>query len=429
MPPSLTTGGFEDSVRLQLGGDDIFIAQSWEVVESVFSGPSRFSLEIGQSQPVANLFTSQVLPSGVDGQGNIVPSNAARYPKGSPFQLFIGEALQMNGIYEGFHAHGAATQISLRGRDQLSVLMRTHAEAQRSFIDGTYLDLVEWALEASGLTTATVFASNAANRRLKAGIPIDQISDPTTVDEINAAGTAASNSQTSGTLIGGIVSQKHENRIHENLLAFCRRHLDRAGLFLWAGATPNTFILGQPNGAQKPSLRITRKRGASQAASNVRDASFSDGIENRHGVYTIYGRGGGGKAGRTKTFGSYVDPEMNALGNALSNGLQSQGILYRDVNVQNTEQAEFTAQRKACEERRNGWNLSYTVSGHRLPSVDGNSWGVITPDTVVLVEDDEYGINDVYYVETVTRRRSPQTETELRLMRIEDLIFATGGVE
>ena len=48
---------------------------------------------------------------------------------------------------------------------------------------------------------------------------------------------------------------------------------------------------------------------------------------------------------------------------------------------------------------------------------------------MILVEDDEYGINDVYYVETVTRRRNPQTETDIRLMRIQDLIFATGGVE
>lgn len=429
MPPSLTTGGLDDSVRLTLGGDDIFIAESWEVVESVLSGPARFSLELGQSQPVAQLFTSQVLPSGRDASGNIVPTNAPRYPKGSPFELSIGDALQMNGIYEGFHAQGAATRISLRGRDQLSVLMRTHPEAQRSFLNGTYLDLVKWALEAAGLTNAKVFASNAANRQLKAGIPITEISDPTTIDEINAAGTAAAGSQTSGTLIGGIVSQTHQNRIHENLLAFVRRHLDRAGLFLWAGATPNTFILGQPNGAQQPSLRITRKRGAGVAASNVKHASFSDGIENRHGVCTVYGRGGGGKAGRTKTYGAYVDPEMNSLGNALGNGLQNQGILFRDCNVQSTEQAEFTAQRKIVEERRNGWNLTYTVSGHRLPTVNGDKWGVITPDTVILVEDDEYGINDVYYVETVTRRRNPQTETDIRLMRIQDLIFATGGVE
>lgn len=430
MPPPLVTGSFADSVRLQLGPDDIFIAESWEVVESILSTPSRFSLELGQSAPVASRFTSPILPSSLDSGDNVQPQSAARYPKGTPFQLFIGEALQMNGIYEGFHAHGAATQISLRGRDQLSFLMRTHPEAQRSFTDGTYLDLVEWALETAGLTSATVFASNAANRKVKAGIPIDQISDPTTIDEINADGTAAAGSQTSGTLIGGVTHQTHQNRIHENTLAFVRRHLDRAGLFLWAGANRNTFILGQPNGAQKPSLRISRKRGPGQSASNVVDASFSDSIEGRHGTCSIYGRGGGGKAGRTKALGSYVDPEMNTLGIVLGNGLQNQGILFRDVNVQNVEQAEFTAQRKIVEERRNGWNLTYTVSGHRLPTVDGTAWGVVTPDTVILVEDDEYGINDTFYIETVIRRRGPAgTTTSLRLMRIQDLIFATGGVE
>lgn len=73
---------------------------------------------------------------------------------------------------------------------------------------------------------------------------------------------------------------------HENLLAFVRHHADRAGLFLWAGAKPNTFILGQPNGAQQPIYRIIRNQ---------------------------------------------------------------QPILYRDVNIQNTEQAQFYARRKLAE--------------------------------------------------------------------------------
>ena len=429
MAAALVTGSYDDSVRLQLGSDDIFIAEGWEVRESVLSTPAGFTLELGQSTPVAPLFTSPTLPSSIDSSGNVQPMSAPRYPKGTAFQLFIGEALQMNGVYEGFHVSGAATKIELRGRDQLSFLMRTHPEAQRTFTNGTYLDLVQWALETAGLTTATVFTTNAANRQIKAGIPIDEIYDPTTIDEINAAGTAAAGSQTSGTLIGGVTQQTHGNRIHENTLAFVRRHLDRAGLFLWAGAQPNTFILGQPNGAQEPSLRITRKRGAGQAASNIIDVSFLDSIEGRHGACAIYGRGGGGKAGRTKALGAYVDPEMNTLGLVLGNGLQNQGILYRDVNVQSVEQAEFTAQRKIVEERRNGWNLTYTVSGHRLPSVDGTQWGVITPDTTILVEDDELGINDKFYVETVIRQRRPHTTTQLRLMRVEDLIFATGGVE
>jgi hypothetical protein len=46
------------------------------------------------------------------------------------------------------------------------------------------------------------------------------------------------------------------------------------------------------------------------------------------------------------------------------------------------------------------------------------------PDTVVDVVDDELGVEGPMYVESVKFRRTPHTETELHLMRIEDLEFA-----
>lgn len=428
----LATGSLDDAVRLELNGDEIFIAESWEVLESVLATPACFSLELGQSTPVADLFTS---PSQVNSQssstGETTTDSGAKYPPGVPFKLYIGDALQMSGVYEGFHVQGAATKISLKGRDALAGLMRGHAEDQRTFIDGTYLDLVEWALESAGYTDATVFPSNAANRKVKAGIPIDEISSPLTADQISAAGTAtAAGAQTSATLIGGVTSQTHQNRVSENLLAFVRRHLDRAGLFLWAGALPNTFILGQPNGAQKPSLRIERRRGASQANSNVINLSFSNDFSNRHGACTVYGRGGGGKAGRTKAITAAVDDEVANYGRAFGAHWDQQPVIYRDVNVQSIEQADFYARRKLAEERRNGWNLTYTISGHRLPADDGSGdWGVVTPDTVVRIIDDNIGLDDVFYVESVRRIRRPETTSEIRFMRVSDLIFGTGGID
>ena len=54
-------------------------------------------------------------------------SSVAKYPQGVPFKLYIGNALQMSGVYEGFHVHGAATRIDLKGRDALGGLLRAHA--------------------------------------------------------------------------------------------------------------------------------------------------------------------------------------------------------------------------------------------------------------------------------------------------------------
>jgi hypothetical protein len=426
MPTRHVPGSIDDRVRLKLGGEEIFLAEQWVVNEGVMQTPSRFSLQLGQSTPLAGLFTQDPQVSDETGKQFTGP----RWPLGSPFEMYIGDDLQMSGIYEGFLVHGPTARIALKGRDALSALMRTHPEAEQSFIDGTYLDLVRYALTAAGLTDATVTASNAANRKVKAGIPIDVIEEPTTVDALNADGSAAAGNQTSGTVVGAIVSRTHQNSIHENLLTFVRRHLDRVGLFLWAGAQKDTFILGQPNGAQDPCMRITRRRGQGRLeSSNIRDVSFSNDVSQRHGTYTVFGRGGGGKAGRCKAISSSTDEEMVNLGLATGANFGAQGICYRDVNVQNREQAEFFSRRKAAEERRNGWNLTYTISGCRLPPLSGSKWGVVTPDTVVAIDDDEIGIHGNYYVESVERRRNPQTETEIRFMRTTDLIFGTGGIE
>lgn len=430
----LATGSPEDAVRLELNGDDIFIAEGWEVLESVLATPGCFSLDLGQSTPLTEYFTDPSTPvNSSDG----TQQRGAKYPPGVPFKLYVGSALQMVGVYEGFHVSGAAAKISLKGRDGLAALHRAHSELQRSFTDGTYTDLVQWALEQAGYAefdtkgnvtkrNYTLIPSNAANRQIKAGVPLDEISAPLNYDDISAAGTqGADGAGASATLVGGVTSQQHQNRISENLLAFCRRHLDRAGLFLWAAAETGVFILSQPNGSQKPALRIERRRGAAQANSNIVDMSYTFDFTNRHGACAVYGRGGGAKAGRVKAKGAFRDEEVTNYGLAYGANWGQQPALARDVNVQSIEQAEFYARRKLAEERRAGWNLTYTISGHRLPTDDGSGgWGVVTPDTCVRIIDDNIGLNDIYYVESVRRMRKPQTVTEVRFMRIEDLIFA-----
>ena len=422
MPTTLAPGSFDDRVTLTLGplagqggsGTEILIAESWDVEEGVLVTPGAFTLTLGQSTPVADLFTRP-------GTGEY--PYGPKFPKGTPFQLKVGSAPQMSGVVEGFHVSGKATRITIKGRDGLGALMRSHSQAERSFIDGSYKDLVLWALQESGYPNPTLLSVNTANRQIKAGIPIEVASEPMTVDQINAPPTGP----LSGITIGAVVTQTHQNRIRENILSFTRRHLDRAGLFLWAGAQPNTFILSQPNGDQSPSYQIVRKRSAPQLSSNVIDVSYTDDATHRHGQCAVYGRGGGRKAGRAKTLGRVVDEEMVNLGRLTGSGWETQQVLYRDVNVQLQEQGDFYASRKLAEERRNGWSLIYTVRGHRLPTPDGTDWGVITPDTTIHVEDDELGFDDVYYVESVHRYRRPETVTEVRLMRTNDLTFGTAG--
>jgi prophage tail gpP-like protein len=96
----------------------------------------------------------------------------------------------------------------------------------------------------------------------------------------------------------------------------------------------------------------------------------------------------------------------------------------RDVNVSTDEQAEFFARRKLAESRRTGWQLTYTVAGHSTRAIGGLGRAVWTPDTVVEVEDDEFGLRDLFYIEAVDFRRPPTTTT-LTLMRTGDLVFGS----
>ena len=48
---------------------------------------------------------------------------------------------------------------------------------------------------------------------------------------------------------------------------------------------------------------------------------------------------------------------------------------------------------------------------------------VWTPNTVVDVQDEEFGLFGPWYLSSVTMRRGPETTTELTLMRPEDCVF------
>jgi prophage tail gpP-like protein len=387
-------GGLDDSVRLVVGSDDLLVATGWNIAEEILSQPSAFSVAVGMSSPPGAFMR--------------------KYPKRTAVQLYIGSALQMTGQIDGYRVKGAAGTLTIKGRDALAPLHDGSSESPRSFIDGSYSDAVKWALKEAGLDPDRLVSSNAANRKINAGVPIDELDAPVTIDQVNQEQTSSSGTTST---VGATIKQEHQYKLSESLLTFVRRLLDRAGLFLWAAAD-GSFILSQPNGAQAPTYRLTRKL---NDASNVIECDFNDDATHRHSAAVVYGRGGGRKAGRGKAKGAVIDEEMSNLG-------YTQAVLYRDVNVQNVEQAEFFARRKLAEERREGWSLSYPVSGHRLPAMSGGLPAVITPDTTAQIDDDYLDIHGVHYIEGVTRTRDPHTTSIVRLMRLNDLVFGNAGI-
>ena len=412
-----------DDVRLVVNGQDILIAESWDVHEGILEQPMVWSLSLGSGSTAADIL--------------------GLAPKGTPFQLFVGGALQATGVTEGVTASGGGKQgtvVTIKGRDPLAELYSSSVVSAQSFTNVTYLDLTWRALLAVGLVTgatvdpAQLASSNDANRIIKTGKTVKVLIPPRPVDQVVTDTDGSTETVTQSNVL--------QARLGENWLHFLRRYLDTAGLTLWAAAD-GTFVLSEPNVNQAPLYQIIRQAGpnAQQRYGNVVSYRFQDDATHRHSFAIAYSKGGGRGLGRQVTSGEQVDDEMMAV-TAWSVPLDANGIAivgardrrrkisFRESSAQNREQCEAFCERKLLEERREGWQLHYVVAGHTLPLFGGGqgATAVITPDTVVQVSDAELGIsNQPFYIESLRRSRSPQTTTEIRLMRPQDVTMAYNG--
>lgn len=393
--------GVADQVRLELGGDTLLIADTWNIRESILSQPAQWTVS--------------------GGHGDVAAEMIKKYPKRTPFKLYIGDVLQFQGRTDGPGASqpaGGAMTVRFRGRDGLAPIHDSYVKAVTGINIATYAQLVWYALGAVGIVAPgsaidpnVLQTDNAANRQIKAGVPVTQILPHRTVQQIlDDAGLVGPNV--------GVCHTAPQAKLNETWHQFLRRYLDRAGLMLWAVAGGG-FMLSAPDADQAPTYQLLRRTGDPTTGGNIVATDYDDDATHRHSEAIIYGRGGGKILGRVKAKGNFQDDEMVAAG-------YQQPIVFRDAHVSSSAEASYFARRKIAEERRAGWRLEYTVSGHTLPIVGSTTTrAVITPDTVVQVQDDELG--DVatgnFYIEGVERMRGPQTTTRIRLMRTTDLVF------
>lgn len=378
------TGDLDDRVSLELNGKDAPILESYEVEKSILTQPARLRARIGWGGVTRDLL-------------DVLPPNL-------PIRVFIGDVPCFIGALDGWEAtdDAGATQIDLRARDNLAPLHDAFIEAELAVKNLTYAQLVEKAL---GETVGdfTLFFTNESNRTLTAGTTIRQTTAPT-VDPQQA--------------VTGPVQRVLQAHIGERWYEYVKRQLDHAGLFLWS-AGDGSFILSTPNSSQAPTYRILRRRGQTRNEVNVLRAALRNDTSGRYTEAVIHGRGGGRKFGRSHTQGTFTDDEMLRFG-------FKRPLVLRDINVTNNEQAAFYARRKLAETRRAGFSLMYTVAGHTIPSaIRTSERAVWIPDTIVNVTDEEYGIEEDFWIERcVYRRSSAGTTTELTLMRPADLVFA-----
>lgn len=408
--------GINDEVVLKVGDKTITNSTGYEIHQSVLEQPASFSLRLGQSESIRELINrSESISHGLQ---------LAPLAPNTPFELHINNNLRLTGRIDGYRASAAgnnATEVTVFGRDVLAPLHDAHVHLEKSFTDKTYKKLVEAVLTEVGLDPNLLVTGDdkvLVNRKIQAGVSIKQLLPVKQIDQIlTAISEGAGVEQTAGAAANVL-----QCKIGERWQHFLRTQLDRAGLILYGGAS-GSIILTAPNSNQEPIYRIVRRRGQTRDLVNVVHADYLNDTRPCSSFAVVYGRGPGKKKGRPKSIGQSTDGLMLDYGFGIG-----RGIAIRDTHCQNSAQAAYLAQRKLAEGRRHGFQLVYTLAGHSTPAIKGGR-AIWTPDTVVSVQDDEFGIEEDFWIDAVTFQRGPQTTTTIRLMRKSDIVFGTADFE
>jgi hypothetical protein len=398
----------EDIVSVKLNGVELgpgsgstngrSIVESYEVKISVFQQPAATTVRLGWSEIVAQLY-KQSTPN-------------------SPFTFTIAGTKVLTGVvYSRGVPSAQAASVELKVRDYMARLFDDEIQDEISFTNKTYFALTRTVLNIVGMTeqpsTFKLIADNDANRAIisRHKPKKRRRKNTTQVIEQIETGVGAGGAKIVRTTIKANIGTSYYN--------FLQEQYKLAGLFLWCTADAN-FVLARPTADQEPAYTILVEQDQPLTGARMVDRVHEDNCTQRHTGYIVYGRAGSGTNGRGKLVGSFVDDEMSSY------GFQHNRVIHDD-DVKSQQEADYVARRACADERRQGWKLEYTVSGHILPSTKGtNGYLIWAQDMVCQVDDFEIDIHGKFYIQDVTFRRNPHMTTTISLMRPEDLVFAEG---
>lgn len=431
------TGVLNDEVRLELGGEEVLVAKSYEVACGFFTTPRTFQVAVGSASTALSLMK--------------------RWPPGTLFRLFIGGVLQFVGRIDGYARAGSSgTELVLSGRDCMARLTDCDIYQERSFTHATYEDLVRYAIEGTGLKRDEyLLTMDAAGQRMAiVGTPIteerkitktfkldlNQIRglsiEPVEGQDLNFSPLDVDPTHTEVVkVVTGFRSDKPiEAKAGQNYYAWVKTELEAAGVFLRGGIDPtggreHAFLLSAPDGSQPPTYGLVHRRGDERPRNmgTVFEPTYQDLRIERAATYIVLGRSGGGEQGPKQIEGRYTDQEMVDAGYGWKIKVDDKANV-----VKSRKHAEFLARKNCAAARRSSRRLIYPTRGHTLPLIgEANRRAVVVPDTTILIEDEEFGISGTFWIEDVKYRAS---NTMGRMMDIalqlpDDLIFGDSGFD
>lgn len=400
-------GSSEDRVAIELGGKRVPYYLNYTVKRSVMTQPSTFSASLGAGVPGKEQLQARDL--------------LTMAQKGTEFKMFIGPTLVQCGIIEDHDIEDGSggTVLTIAGRDWLAPLTKNCIHYETDFGNPTYYELTRKILDLCGLKDRKLTPDNEANR-----IRISRYTKATSKPMTNVVEVTPTNTLT--TANSKIQLERVVGKIGQTWFDFLRTQYKKVGFFLWATGD-GEFVLSRPTGTHDPIYQILKKRGLPRNMSQAITRRFSDHTSQRHAYSNCFGKGGHGARKQHHMEGSQEDTEMIRLG-------FTDRIVSYDEDAKTADDAEYLARRKLGEDRRDGFNLTYTVSGHTVPSLDESRMLIWTPDTTVNIVDEPLGDLFVYdnsdfatgqdcYIESVEFKRNPATTTTLRVMRKQDLYF------
>jgi len=400
-----------------VGSKTLDVALSYEITQSVFEQPGAFTFTVGQRETLAQ-WIKEVPPEtpfyiGLDvGGASLVPL--------------------MRGFTDGVQANvtSGGSTLQFDGRDIVKKLHDHYVPADTSFGNSkSYEEILRTILDTVGLTDTAIVTDDTANQKAHAGVEVVNVKELDTKKNILVDKTETVIDAKGNKITKTVTKQQDaavKARVGTRWFEFYSEQLRRVGLFIWAD-TQSAIVISVPNPHQKPVYRIVHKRGKRNEAGgvNIISATYRNNSARRWTMARVYTRGTL-KGGRAQMSGEYVDTEMSErlLPSDPHEGRFRKILVVQDTELKSPLECDRRARSLIAEANRENVSLRYVVSGHSVPALGAAGVRAVwTPNTVVDVQDEEFGLFGPWYLSSVTMRRGPETTTELTLMRPEDCVF------
>lgn len=422
--------------------------KEYSVKVSVFQQPSAFQLTTGDSASLAADIVAK------HGPGDPFALRIQRMNTGSDFDV----ALQTGRLDDADIPESDETVVEFRGRDNMAALWDDFFVQEDSFTEATFYDLTAKQLKAVGfdpdlwlltgetarkkaVTNANAGMVRSGSEPVRMGTTTVQTVDymwawkpsagggaaMSAVPELSAPRADNPSTDAKEVQVEGVTGGQPKVEIKTLKALVGRRRYEwlkeqykRVGLFLWTIPSGH-FALSTPNTSQEPAFRLTRILDGSPAENNILSGGLRNSTTQRYSHTLVFGRAGGGKDGRRRIVGLYVDSEM------IDKYRLIKRIAYDESDIKTQKAADYLARRYAADARRNSRSLVYTVSGHSAISLDHP--GQRRPfyvNSMVHVIDQKTGIDGNFYLGDLEFKRSMSegTITRLTLYWPDDLVFA-----